>query len=137
MRAGAATVGNSEVASFSPQTVVHDRSLASTTSGATGRSSVSSPSACTSKLDLKVGFRFAARRTRAPPSTCRPSAFRPVEPGTEPVGDFYAVAGVIQDIVESADFGTISTPKVAIAYRPTDDVFLYASYAEGYTSSLS
>jgi iron complex outermembrane receptor protein len=37
--------------------------------------------------------------------------------------------------MERADFGTISTPRVAISYRPTDDFFLYASYAEGFTSA--
>ena len=133
VRAWGATVGNSAVASFSPQTfVTTDRLLLNEWNDRAlfGELTIG----LRDKLDLIVGFRFAqadASSTEYLPA----SAFRPVQPGTEPVGDFFAVAGVIQDTFDQPDFGTISTPKVAVTWRPTDDVFLYASYAEGYTSS--
>ena len=31
--------------------------------------------------------------------------------------------------------GTISTPRISIGYEPTDEIYLYASYAEGFTQS--
>ena len=130
---GVATVGNAAVASFSPPTfLTTDRLFLNEWSDRAlfGELTIG----LRDKLDLTVGFRFAqadASSTEYLPA----SAFRPVQPGTEPVGDFFAVAGVIQATVDQPDFGTISTPKVAVTCRPTDDVFLYASYAEGYTSS--
>ena len=133
VRAWGATVGNSAVASFSPPTfVTTDRLLLNEWNDRAlfGELTIG----LRDKLDLIVGFRFAqadASSTEYLPA----SAFRPVQPGTEPVGDLFAVAGVIQDTFDQPDFGTISTPKVAVTWRPTDDVFLYASYAEGYTSS--
>ena len=50
-----------------------------------------------------------------------------------PSGDPFAVAAVIQE-TERQDLGTVSTPRVSIEYRPTGEMFVYASYAEGFTS---
>lgn len=84
-------------------------------------------------LDITLGFRLASadgRYTRFTPA----QAFRPAEPGAVGAGDLFAAAAVI-DSVEEPDFGTSSTPKFSVGYRPTDELYLYASYAEGFTSS--
>ena len=133
VRAWGATVQNPAVASFSPQTfLTTDRLFHNEWSDRAlfGQLTVG----LRDNLDLNLGFRFAqadSSSTEYLPA----SAFRPVVPGTEPTGDYFAVAGVIQPTFDQPDFGTISTPKVSLAWRPTDGVFLYASYAEGYTSS--
>jgi len=133
VRAWGATVQNPAVASFSPQTfLTMDRLFLNEWSDRAlfGQLTVG----LRDNLDLSVSFRFAqadSSSTEYLPA----SAFRPVTPGTEPTGDYFAVAGVIQDTFDQPDFGTISTPKVAVSWHATDEVFLYASYAEGYTSS--
>ena len=133
VRAWGATVGNPAVANFNPPTFLtvdrlfrnqwSDRALfGELTIGLRDR------------LDLSLGFRFAqddSSSTEYLPA----DGFRPAAPGTKPVGDLFAVAGVIRDTVDQPDFGTISTPRIALAYRPAENVFLYTSYAEGYTSS--
>jgi iron complex outermembrane receptor protein len=84
------------------------------------------------KLDLTLGFRFT-EDDGGFGEYLPADSFRPVTPGTVPPGDPYAVASVIQE-TERGDLGTVSTPRVSIEYRPTDEMFIYASYAEGFTS---
>jgi iron complex outermembrane receptor protein len=84
-------------------------------------------------LEVTLGFRLASadgRYTRYVPA----EAFRPTEPGAVGAGNLFAAAAVI-DSAEKADFGTSSTPRFSIGYRPTGELYLYASYAEGFTSS--
>jgi iron complex outermembrane receptor protein len=84
------------------------------------------------KLDLTLGFRFT-EDDGSGGEYLPAEAFRPLEAGGIPPGDPFAVASVISE-TERAEVSTVSTPRVSIAYRPTDDMFLYASYAEGFTS---
>jgi iron complex outermembrane receptor protein len=84
-------------------------------------------------LDLVLGFRFTTDDgsfTEYVPA----EAFRPLEPGAVAAGDLYAPAAVIR-AQEEPDFGTATTPRASIAYRPTGEIYVYASYAEGFTSS--
>ena len=85
------------------------------------------------RVDLTVGFRFT-RDDGASAEYLPADAFRSTEPGAIPAGDPYAVAAVIS-AAERPDFGTASTPKLSISYEPMDDLYLYASYAEGFTSA--
>ena len=126
------TVGNAEVVSFVPRTsFTLDRLFYGESSERAlfGEFTIG----LFERLDVKLGFRWAEDDSRTG-EYLPADALRPLEPGTAPTGDFYAVAGVIQDVVESEDLGAISTPKIAITYRATDDLFLYASYAEGFTA---
>jgi iron complex outermembrane receptor protein len=59
-------------------------------------------------------------------------AFRSAIPGTLPNGDLRAVASVLGG-GSFDDLGTLTSPRLSIAYRPSDDTYLYASYAEGFT----
>ena len=131
VRAWGATVGNTAAATFSP--VTHntaDRLFRSedTDRAVFGQLTVG----LLEKLDLTLGFRLT-EDDGGGGEYLPADAFRPLEPGAVPPGDPYAVAAVIEE-TERADLGTVSTPRVTIAYRPIDDVFLYASYAEGFTS---
>jgi iron complex outermembrane recepter protein len=132
VRAWGATVGNSTVATFMPETfLTHDRlsRAADTDRAFFGQLTI----AALDKLDVTLGFRFTTddgRFTEYLPA----DAFRSPVPGMETPGDAFAVASVISD-VDRFDFGTVSTPKLAVSYELTDDLFLYASYAEGFTSS--
>ena len=49
-------------------------------------------------------------------------------------GDPYASAALVTQVYRP-DSGTASTPKVAVSFEVTDDMFLYASYAEGFTAA--
>jgi iron complex outermembrane receptor protein len=132
VRAWGATAGNAAAATFSPNThLTADRlfRLADTDRAFFGQLAIG----LAPKLDLTLGFRFT-QDDGSSGEYLPADAFRPLEPGAVPLGDPYAVATVIGE-TDRADFGTVSTPRVAIAYRPTEDVFLYASYAEGFTSS--
>jgi iron complex outermembrane receptor protein len=132
VRAWGATVGNRAAATFFPPTwVTTDRLFfeEDTDRAFFGQLKIG----LLEKLDLTLGFRFT-QDDGSSGEYAPAEAFRPLEPGTVPLGDPYAAAGVIRE-TERPDFGTVSTPRVSIAYRPIDDVFLYASYAEGFTSS--
>ena len=85
------------------------------------------------KLDLTLGFRYTSDDRGRSVEYVPSEAFRPREPGTFGPGDLYAPGAVVMtnDVV---DLGTISTPRVSIAYQPADELYLYASYAEGFTS---
>jgi iron complex outermembrane receptor protein len=131
VRQWGATTGNAGLATYGPLTFLARDILVSGTD--TDRAFFGQLSiGLLEKLDLTLGFRFTGEDDSFA-QYLPADAFRPAEPGAVPAGDPYAVAAVLfaQD---RADFGTISTPRVAISHRPTDDIFLYASYAEGYTS---
>jgi iron complex outermembrane receptor protein len=134
VRAWGATVGNPMVANFTPQTfVTTDRlfRVADTDRAFFGQVTV----AATDKLDVTVGFRYTtddgSNKEYSPADS-----LRSLEPGAVTPGDPYAVAAVIS-AEDRRDFGTVSTPKLSLSYELTDEVFLYASYAEGFTSSTA
>jgi iron complex outermembrane receptor protein len=128
-----ATVGNSALAGFFPATfVTADRLffIEDTDRAFFGQFKI----AATDRLDLTLGFRFTsddAVNTEYLPA----EAFRPVEPAGVAPGDPYAVASLIAERVRP-DTATASTPKVALSYEFTDDLYFYASYAEGFTAPL-
>jgi iron complex outermembrane receptor protein len=57
-----------------------------------------------------------------------------MQPGTVASGDLFAAAAVIAN-AEEPDFGTATTPRASLGVRPTEAMYVYASYAEGFTSS--
>jgi len=132
VRSWGATVGNPAVANFFPLTFITSDQLfhaqdidraffGELTFGLTDR------------LDLTFGFRFTGDDGSF--SEHLPAgAFRPAAPGTLPVGDPYAPAALLVE-QSQRDLGTISTPRMSISYKPSNDIYLYASYAEGFTSA--
>jgi iron complex outermembrane receptor protein len=132
VRAWGATVGNSAVAGFVPLTFGSYDNLTRVEDidrAIFGQLKIG----LLEQLDLTIGLRVTGddgALTQYVPG----DAFRPPEPGSLPPGEPYAVAGVLSDN-HRPDFGSTTTPKVSIAYRPTDDVYVYVGYAEGFTSS--
>jgi iron complex outermembrane receptor protein len=130
VRSWGATVGNGAVAGFFPQTALTTDYLFQdrlTERAFFGQLTIG----LLDRLDLTLGFRVS-ENDGGSGFYFPADALRRLEPGTMPVGDPHAVASVIGSM-ELPDFGSVSTPRVAIAYRPTDEIFLYASYAEGFT----
>ncbi|HWN40121.1 MAG TPA: TonB-dependent receptor [Gammaproteobacteria bacterium] len=84
-------------------------------------------------LDVTLGFRVTSTDT-ATSEYLPADSFRPAEAGAIPGGDPFAIAAPISSI-KQPDVGTISTPRVSLSYRPTERLYLYASYAEGFTAS--
>jgi iron complex outermembrane receptor protein len=132
VRAWGATVGNSQVAGYVPFTFATSDRLEEqkdTDRALFGQAAIR----LLDSLELTLGFRFTTDDGGF--SEYLPAeALRPLEPGTVADGDLYAAAAVITAESEP-DFGTATTPRVSIAYRPTGRIYLYASYAEGFTSS--
>jgi iron complex outermembrane receptor protein len=132
VRTWGATVGNPAVANFVPLTFVTSDRLrrGEDSEGALfGELTIG----LVDRLDLTVGFRFTEDMQEDLVEYLPADAFRPIEPGRVPSGDPYAAAAVIT-AAEGADLGTISTPRVSIGYQPTDEIYVYSSYAEGFTS---
>jgi len=91
--------------------------------------------ALTDRLNLGLGVRWSDREstdivyTRAGvPGT----AHKPPLPGPI-VGDLWA--GDILTSTEEPDTSVWFTPKVSLDFRVTDDIMVYASYAEGFTAA--
>jgi iron complex outermembrane receptor protein len=132
VRAWAATVGNSSLATYFPQTALgFDRLYRheSSESAAFGEFAIG----LHEKLDLTLGFRYTTDDRGSSFEHTPLAAFRAPEPGAFGAGDLYA-AGAVVGGEDFADLGTISTPRVSISYEPTDALYFYASYAEGFTS---
>jgi len=131
VRAWGATVGNISVANFFPLTFLTSDVLErfqDTDRAFFGELTIG----LLNKLDLTLGFRYTTddgSYAQYVPA----GAFRPIEPGSLPVGDPFAAGGIIV-ARDELDLGTISTPRASLAYRLTDEIYLYASYAEGFTS---
>jgi iron complex outermembrane receptor protein len=89
----------------------------------------------TEKLDITVGARFSDKKggdfAYAPSD-----AFRTPDPAVRPQGDPFAYSAVTNTLVDP-DTPTIDTYKFSVAYRPTDAMMVYATYAEGFTSASS
>jgi iron complex outermembrane receptor protein len=133
VRAWGATVGNTALASFSPLLTFNTLDVLfrneSNEDAVFGELAI----ALHEKVDLTLGFRYTSDDRGRSVQYVPTEAFRPREPGAFGAGDLYA-AGAVIAANDFADLGTISTPRASIAYQPTDSLYLYASYAEGFTS---
>jgi iron complex outermembrane receptor protein len=90
----------------------------------------------TDKLDLTVGARISSKTGgdfRYIPS----DSFRTPDPAVRPQGDPFANAGFSSPPTTDPDQPDIDTYKFSVAYRPTDAMMIYATYAEGFTSAAS
>ncbi|HEX7081321.1 MAG TPA: TonB-dependent receptor [Gammaproteobacteria bacterium] len=85
----------------------------------------------TDRLDLTYGIRYTADDGRAIELTPT-SGFRSTGPHIPIQGDPFA--GVVASVEEDADLGTIRTNRYAVTYQVTDDLMLYGSWGEGFTS---
>ncbi|HMB73574.1 MAG TPA: TonB-dependent receptor, partial [Gammaproteobacteria bacterium] len=84
------------------------------------------------QLDLSIGLRYAQDDHGDFASYLPADAFRPVRPGTLPDGNPWAAAET-QFRANNTDLGSVTTPRISIGYRPREDVYLYASHAEGFS----
>lgn len=123
-------VGNPALIAFSPLAVLNTDQLSETQSEDTawfGEVTVS----LTEKIDATVGVRISEEDGRAISYTPT-GAFRTNNPRVAPTGDSFA--GTITTTAENADMGSITTNKFALTYQHSDDVMLYGSWGEGFTS---
>ncbi len=89
----------------------------------------------TDKLDITVGARIS--ETEGGDLTFAPSdAFRTPDPDVRPQGDPFAYSAITQVLVDAPQ-PDINTYKFSVAYRPTDNMMVYATYAEGFTSAAT
>jgi iron complex outermembrane receptor protein len=87
----------------------------------------------TERLDLTVGARISDKEGgdfRYVPS----DAFRTPDPGIRPEGDPFAYSAISLTNI-NPDTPTINTYKFAAQYQWTNDLMIYASYAEGFTEA--
>lgn len=130
VRSWGATVGNPAVANFFPLTFFTRSTLNQLEVSETsffGEVTVG----LLEQLDLTVGYRVT-ESTDGRVEVHAPAAVHPAEPGTFADGNPFASSALLF----SDDFpnlSTISTPRISLGYSPTDDIYLYASYAEGFT----
>jgi iron complex outermembrane receptor protein len=132
VRAWGTTVGNAPIAGFFPQTFLTQDWLGYTESSEQavfGEFTID----VIDRLDVTLGFRHTTDDRGSSTEYVPADAFRPTEPGTIGAGDLYA-PGALVFAQDFADLGTISTPRFSIGYQPTNTVYVYASYAEGFTS---
>lgn len=85
----------------------------------------------TDRLDLTLGVRVTADDGRSKTFT-ETDGFRAISPLVEPIGDPFG--GVVDSVSEDADLGNITTNKFALTYQVNDDIMLYGSWGEGFTS---
>ena len=89
----------------------------------------------TDKFDITVGARRSDKTGGS--YAYQPSgAFRTPDPGIRPAGDMFAYSSVILDNPDPKQ-PIIDTYKFVLQYQVTDDVMVYGSYAEGFTSASS
>jgi iron complex outermembrane receptor protein len=89
----------------------------------------------TEKLDVTVGMRQSDKEGgdfRYSPT----DAFRTPDPGVRPQGDPFAYSATPATLVDP-DKPKIDTYKFSASYQWTNDVMLYFTYAEGFTSASS
>jgi outer membrane receptor protein involved in Fe transport len=86
----------------------------------------------TEKLDLTVGARFSDKNG-GDLSYLPSDAFRTNDPSIRPQGDPFA--GTLTSAFIDTDQPTIETYKFSAAYQATDEMMIYATYAEGFTSA--
>jgi outer membrane receptor protein involved in Fe transport len=86
----------------------------------------------TEKIDLTFGARFSDK-TGGDLTMAPSDAFRTPDPAIRPQGD--PLVGTVTSVYNDVDQPTIETYKFSVAYRPTDAMMLYATYAEGFTAA--
>jgi len=89
----------------------------------------------TEKLDITFGARISDK-TGGDITFAPTDAFRTPDPAVRPQGDPFAYSQITQNIVDAPQ-PDIDTYKLSVAYRPTDAIMLYATYAEGFTSAAT
>ena len=85
----------------------------------------------TEKLDMTLGVRVTADEGRAL-TYIETDGFRNSNVQLPPVGDVFG--GTVETVTEDADLGNITTNKFALTYQWTDDLMVYGSWGEGFTS---
>ena len=85
----------------------------------------------TEKLDVTLGVRITSDEGRAI-SYLETDGFRQPNLQLPPQGDVFG--GTVLTVTEDADLGNITTNKFALTYQMTDDLMMYASWGEGFTS---
>ncbi len=86
----------------------------------------------TDKLDITVGARQSDKKGSQ--ATMTPiDAFRTPDPDIRPQGDMFAFSSANETV--DPDQPKINTYKFALSYQFTDDVMMYATYAEGFTQA--
>jgi iron complex outermembrane receptor protein len=132
VRAWGATVGNAVVANFFPPTFwTSDRlfNFEDVDRAVFGELTID----LAKRLSLTLGVRITEDEQWGSREYRPVDSFRPAEPGVVPGGDPFA-AGALLTETPSIRLGTISTPRASLSYQATDTLYLYTSYAEGFTS---
>jgi len=123
-------VGNAALIAFSPLAALNTDQLSESQGEDTAWFGEATYSV-TEKIDATVGMRISTDAGRAISYTPT-GAFRTSDPKVAPSGDSFA--GNITGTIENADMGSITTNKFALTYQHNDDVMLYGSWGEGFTS---
>ena len=132
VRAWGATVGNPVLASFVPLTFFSDDEVLrweNTDRAIFGELTIG----FVKGLDMTLGFRVTQDTQWGYRQYLPADSLRSAEPGRVSGGDLAATGALLND-VPSADLGRISTPRASLSYQANDDVYLYASYAAGFTA---
>jgi iron complex outermembrane receptor protein len=130
VRSWGATVGNPDIAGFFP-TSFFTRSTLNQLEATESALFAEVTIGILEQLDLTVGYRFT-ESNEGGFSIHVPAMVHPAEPGSFVDGNPFASSEVLF-IDDFPDLGTISTPRISLGYSATDDIYLYASYAEGFT----
>jgi iron complex outermembrane receptor protein len=85
----------------------------------------------TDKLDVTVGARRTSDSGQAATYT-ETGAFRPATDQSPLQGNPFS--GFVDSITKDPDLGNINTYKFAASYQVNDDIFVYGSWGEGFTS---
>jgi iron complex outermembrane receptor protein len=130
VRAYGTVVNNAALRTFSPIPAINADQLTgleSTDDAFFGEVTVTA----TPKLNLTFGVRLTGHDGRA--ITYTPvDAFRTMSDQISPSGNYFA--GPIATVTEDPDLGDITTNKFAASYQLQDDMMLYVSWGEGFTS---
>jgi iron complex outermembrane recepter protein len=85
----------------------------------------------TAKLDMTLGVRVSSDDGRAI-TYIETDGFREPNLQLPPRGNVFG--GIVDTVTEDADLGNITTNKFALTYQWTDDLMIYGSWGEGFTS---
>jgi len=89
----------------------------------------------TEKLDITFGARISDK-TGGDFGYTPTDAFRTPDPAVRPQGDPFAYSAITLNLTDAPQ-PDIDTYKLSVAYRPTDAMMIYATYAEGFTSAAT
>jgi iron complex outermembrane receptor protein len=131
VRSWGALLGNDGIATFAPLTwLTGDRLLGDEDEDKAffGEVTVSA----TDRLDVTMGVRVTADDGRLF-TFIETDGFRGATALEPPTGDLFG--GVVESVTEDPDLGNVTTNKFALSYQISDDVMVYGSYGEGFTSA--